>query len=584
MDDMINKRAREWTFPPFDAVTIDEIKSLLDKNNQAEINDRFYTILEFGTGGLRGVIGAGTNRMNIYTVGMTSQGLANYISRKPSDKKSGIVVARDSRRMSREFAMESASIFAANGIQVYYFNDITPTPFTSFAIRELKAVSGVVVTASHNPPEYNGYKVYWEDGAQIISPQDTEIINEVGKISSIKEIKKINFDDGVKSGIIKIIDEEITLSYIKALEDAAYRKPSPSDIRIAYTPLHGTGYRLIPRILKHFGFSNVAVEERQSVPDGNFPTVNYPNPEEKDAMELILALGEREKSDIILATDPDADRMGVGFRDETGKFILINGNQIGSMLEYYLLLRGKEDGKLPGNCAVVKTIVTTDLQRKIAESFNCAIIDVLTGFKYIADRMKTFEKTGSHTYIFGGEESYGYLPVRFVRDKDAVSSCYFFAEMASWLQGKGMTLKDLLNEIYDTFGLYTEDLHSLTLKGIDGIDKIRGIMDHFRKNPQKKFIDIDVDEIADIDSLKSRNIKTGKAAAIENLERSNVIQFFLADGSKITLRPSGTEPKIKFYFSVNSSVRGKVIDDVLKVHKEKIAMLKKDLMEKINAI
>ncbi len=580
MEKSIKKRVEEWTQSPFDEDTIREIRNLIEQNDTKELDDRFYRTLEFGTGGLRGVIGAGTNRINIYTVGMATQGLANYIS-KTRSSGTGVVIARDSRRFSDVFANETASILAANGIPVYLFEDITPTPLASFAIRNMKAVAGVVITASHNPPEYNGYKVYWDDGGQITPPHDNLIIAEVNLVDSISKIKKIPFQDGVSKGLIKIIADEINIAYIAELEKAALRPRGKSSVKIAYTPIHGTGYRIIPRILNHFGFSEVMVQKDQARPDGNFPTVTYPNPEEKEAMELVTDLARSTGADIILATDPDADRMGVGFKEDDGKYVLINGNQIGTMLEYYILSRSRENKTLPANAAVIKTIVTTELQRKIAEGFNCAIIDVLTGFKWIAAKMKEFDDDGTSTFIFGGEESYGYLPVPFVRDKDAVSSCYFFAEMTDWLKGRNMTLSGFLDEIYSSYGLYLEDLASLTLKGKEGTEKIKGLMENFRKTPPPAFSSIPVESVADIKNLVMKNMKNGSVQPIRGLPGSDVLQFYLADGSKITMRPSGTEPKIKFYFSVRGDTDRQTLADGKKKVREKLEVLKKDLMKMI---
>ena len=582
MNVVIQKRIDEWTKKPFSPDTIDEIKELLNSNNEKELTDRFYTNLEFGTGGLRGVIGAGTNRMNVYTVGMATQGLANYIVSKNKIDK-GIVIARDSRRKSDVFAKEAASILAGNGIKVYFFDDITPTPLCSFAIRELGTVSGIVITASHNPPEYNGYKVYWDDGGQVVPPQDTEIIEQVKMIDSIQKINKADFDAAVKDGMIVILGNDIIELYIKKLEKTALREKAESSLKIVYTPLHGTGYRIIPDTLKYFGFTNIHPVKEQSIPDGNFPTVKYPNPEEKEALTLSLELAEKINADIIMATDPDADRIGVGFKDNNDKYVLINGNQMGVMLEYYLLSRLKEANKLPANCAIIKTVVTTDLQEEIADSFNCKAENVLTGFKWIAEKLKQYDETNDRTFIFGGEESYGYLPVNFVRDKDAVSSCYFFTEMADWLYGKGITLYDFLNEIYLKYKFYLEDLYSLTLKGQDGMEKINEIMKEFRLNAPAEFSGIDIVKIADIEMLMEKDLISGSEKSI-NLPKSNVLQFFLIDGSKITMRPSGTEPKIKFYFSVNEKVHKDNIDDTKLKLKEKIELLKKDLIAKVEKI
>lgn len=578
MEEIIKNRIEEWTGAPYDSVTISEINKLIEEKNENELKDRFYRQLEFGTGGLRGVIGAGTNRMNIYTVGLATQGLANHIIKNGGQDK-GVVIAYDSRRKSDIFSRDTAAVLAGNGIQVYLFEDITPTPLASFAIRQLGAVSGIVITASHNPPEYNGYKVYWQDGGQVISPDDKLIIDEVNKVGNIANIKKIDFENGVSQGKIKIIGREIIDSYLKELGKVVLKDESESEIKIIYSPLHGTGYKIVPEVLKHFGFKNVILEPEQARPDGNFPTVEYPNPEERDAMSRVIELAKKEEADILMATDPDADRMGVGFKGRDGDYVLINGNQIGTMLEYYLLTRLNEDGKLPVNPVIIKTIVTTDLQSEIADSFNCRSVDVLTGFKWIAAKMKEYDESGECSFVFGGEESYGYLPVNFVRDKDAVSSCYFFAEMADWLRKKNMTLQDFLDEIYSKYGLYLEGLHSLTLKGIEGSEKIKAIMEDLRKTPPASFAGIDVLKVADMSSLKTIDVKSSEEKPITDLPSSNVLQFFLSDGSKITMRPSGTEPKIKFYFSVKE----KVSKDTLKQGKvkaeTKIECLKKALLK-----
>ncbi len=583
MNDEIRKKIDEWTRPPFDLGTIDEIEGLISKGDDKELTERFHRTLEFGTGGLRGIIGAGTNRMNIYTVGMATQGLANYI-RSTASSGTGVVIARDSRRFSDIFALEAAAILAGNGIPVYLFRDITPTPIASYAIRHLGAVSGIVITASHNPPEYNGYKVYWDDGGQVTPPHDERIIAEVSRVTSIADIRRLDIKKGLSSGAIRYLADEITDAYIADLEKVALRPPLESTVTIAYTPLHGTGHRIIPAVLRHFGFTNLLVQSEQSLPDGDFPTVKSPNPEEKEALEMVTRLAREENADIIMATDPDADRMGIGFRGPDGEIMLINGNQIGTMLEYYILSRSRENGTLAKNAAVVKTIVTTELQREIAESFGCGIHDVLTGFKWIALKMKEFDDTGSSKFVFGGEESYGYLPVPFVRDKDAVSSCYFFAEMADWLASKNMTLSGFLDEIYLTYGLYLEDLHTITLKGIEGNERIRLIMERFRSAPPSEFSSIPVERFDDIQGLTTRDMARGTVETIAGLPPSNVLQFFLADGSKVTMRPSGTEPKIKFYFSVKERVDRASLNDGKSRARKKLEAIKNDLLDKIHAV
>lgn len=579
MDDSVKERIKEWSRSPFDNATISEIKKLSDSGDDKELTERFYTQLEFGTGGLRGVIGAGTNRMNIYTVGMTTQGLSDYIKSR-SDKESGVVIARDSRRMSDIFARESAEIFAANGIQVFYFDDIMPTPLCSFAIRELGALSGIVITASHNPSEYNGYKVYWKDGGQIVPPQDKEIINKVKDIKSISDIKKINFSDALKSGLIKIIGSEIIDSYKTKLAQNILQTDG-SGIKIVYTPIHGTGYKIVPQILSSFGYNNISIVKEQLEPDGNFPTVESPNPEEKKALQLALNLAEKENADIVLATDPDADRMGVAVKDDSENFILLNGNQIGTLLEYYILSKLKDSGKLPEKAAVIKTIVTTELQRIIGEDFKCSVYDVLTGFKWIAAKMKEMENS-PEKYIFGGEESFGYLPVDFVRDKDAVSSCCFFAEMALWAKSNNSGIYGILKDIYLKYGLYLEDLHTITLKGLDGIEKIKSIMKKFIENPPGKIGNFKIIKILDYKALAMKNIDSGETTKITGLPSSDVLQFYLSDGSKISMRPSGTEPKIKFYLSVNMKTSEKSFNLDKKLLENKLSYIKKELIAIIN--
>ena len=583
MDKVVEQRIREWTAPPFDETTIAEIRRLVDEKNDMELAERFYRQLEFGTGGLRGVIGAGTNRMNIYTVGMASQGLANYILASGKAGQ-GVVIARDSRRMSGEFARETASIMAGNGIRVHFFEDITPTPMCSFAIRETGSAAGIVITASHNPPEYNGYKVYWDDGGQIVSPHDSNIISQVEKTDSIASIKRLDFDEAVKSGLINLIADEMTDRYISMLEKHAFSRPSPSAIKIVYSPLHGSGYRIVPAVLSHFGFTSVHVEPQQAVPDGNFSTVKSPNPEEPEAMGRAIDLAGKIDADIVLATDPDSDRMGVAFRDSRGEYTLINGNQIGVMLEYYILTRMKEAGTLPSNAAVVKTIVTSELQREVARHFSCHTDDVLTGFKWIASKMKEYDETGSHEFVFGGEESYGYLPVPFVRDKDAVSSCYFFAEMAAWLAERNRTLQEFLDGIYISFGLYLEDLHSVTLKGREGIEKIQGIMTKFRSDPPQSFYGIRVSEMRDYRFGKRMDTASGQTSDMGGLPSSDVLQFLLEDGSMVTMRPSGTEPKIKFYISVNCRVAEDTLAEGKIFLREKIDGMKKDLLRVVESV
>lgn len=583
MDEIIRKRIREWTSPPYDPGTISEITALVGKGDEKELTERFYTTLEFGTGGLRGIIGAGTNRMNIYTVGAAAQGMADYILSQ-NRRDDGVVIAYDSRNFSDRFAVETASVMAASGIRVFLFDELTPVPICSFAIRELGAAAGVVITASHNPPEYNGFKAYWDDGAQVVPPHDRAIIERVSLVDTIAKIRKIDFQEGVARGAIAIIGPDIRKRYREELSKRAFRAKKPSALKIAYTPLHGSGTRMVPEVLAHFGFTGVSIVESQKKPDGAFPTVKYPNPEEKDAMELCLALARDIDADIVLATDPDADRMGVGFRDGSGEYMLITGNQIGAMLEYYILTRLRENNAIPAGGTVVKTIVTTDLQDEIARSFGCGVDNVLTGFKWIAMKMREYETAGKNTYVFGGEESYGYLAVDFVRDKDAVSSCYFFAEMADWLREKGRTLFNFLNEIYSSYALYVDDLMSMTMKGIEGMGKIGAIMRHYRETRPRIMGGIGVARIADIRERRVYDLDAGGEEPATDLPQSDVLQFFLKDGSKVTMRPSGTEPKIKFYFSARRALEGASVEHARGELKGRIEALKKDIVDTVQSL
>lgn len=529
------ERARIWLGEEFDAETRQEVRNLME-NDPKTLEDSFYKLLEFGTGGLRGIMGAGTNRMNKYTVGMATQGFANYLKTAFPEENISVAVSYDSRNNSRYFAGITAEVFARNGFGVYLFDDIRPTPELSFAIRELKCKAGVMVTASHNPKEYNGYKAYWEDGAQITSPHDTNIIEQVGQITDPSQVR---FGDGSMKGVT-MIGEDIDRKYLDSILSLMLSPESRArhaDLKIVYTPLHGTGVRLVPVALAQCGFRNIIHVPEQDVPDGNFPTVKSPNPEEAPAMAMAVAAAKSAGADLVLATDPDADRLGVAVRDEKGDYILLNGNQTASILTYYILQRWNETGKLTGREYVVKTIVTTELLRKIAEKFNVKMYDVLTGFKYIAEIVRNNE--GRSTFICGGEESYGFNVGEFVRDKDAVISCSMVAECAAWLADRGKTLYQFLNDIYREFGCYREKLVSVTRTGKDGLREISEMMDRFRSNPPAAMAGVRVEKV--IDYLQPE--KTG-------LPSSNVLQFFGEDGSVVTVRPSGTEPKIKFYFGV----------------------------------
>ena len=531
--------AQSWLEGNYDEETKKQVKDLMD-NDPAGLEDAFYRNLEFGTGGLRGVMGVGTNRMNKYTVGMATQGLANYIRKHCSGDDIKVCVSYDCRNHSKEFAKITADVFSANGLHVYLFESLRPTPELSYSIRKTGAQSGVMVTASHNPKEYNGYKVYWADGAQITSPVDKDIVAEVNAISDPSMVK---FTPGEGAGRIEMMGSEMDKAY---LDDILSLMLSPdarakhSDIKIVYTPLHGTGVRLVPMALERLGFKNIYHVPEQDVNDGDFPTVQSPNPEEPSALKMAVETADREHADIVLATDPDADRMGIAVRDNDGKMVLFNGNQTGSMLTYYILTRWQELGKLDPSKYVVKTIVTTELIRAIAEKFGVKVYNVLTGFKYIAEIVKQSEGKGE--FICGGEESYGFNVGEFVRDKDAVIACSMVAECACWAAEQGLTLYQLMQKIYKEFGYYKESLTSLVRKGKAGVEEIAAIMTDMRNNPPAELAGSPVVKVIDYNKPE----ETG-------LPKSNVLQFFSEEGDVVSVRPSGTEPKIKFYFGAKGS-------------------------------
>lgn len=541
-------RAKSWLSEQYDEETRRQVQNLID-NDPNELTESFYRILEFGTGGLRGIMGVGTNRMNIYTVAMATQGLANYIKMMYADmKQPQIAIAYDCRNNSKEFARITADVMTANGIKVFLFSALRPTPELSFAIRELKCQSGVVVTASHNPKEYNGYKVYWEDGGQVVAPHDKNIIAEVMKITDISMVNRKGNDD-----LLEMLDEkfdEIYLANVMELSLSPKLIKKHKNLSFVYTPIHGTGGQLMPKLFAKAGIKNFHPVEEQMITDGNFPTVVSPNPEEHAAMTMALNKAKAINADVVLATDPDADRVGVAVKNDEGEFILLNGNQTASILTYYILTRWEELGKLKGNEFIVKTIVTSDILIKIASKFHVKTYDVLTGFKYIADKIlnKPEEK-----FICGGEESYGFLVGDFVRDKDAIITCFMLAEATAWAAEQGKTLYQILKDIYKEFGVYREKLVSLTKKGISGIEEIKKIMLEFRKNPPKSVVGSRVNEIRDYKLGVSKDLNFGVETII-NLPKSDVLQFFTEDGIKVSVRPSGTEPKIKFYFSMNEPV------------------------------
>lgn len=552
VDPIIVEKAKLWLGESYDQQTRDAVKNMLE-NDPAELVECFYRDLEFGTGGLRGIMGPGTNRMNKYTVGAATQGLANYLLKSFSGlQEISIAIACDSRNNSQFFARITAEVMAANGIKVFLFDSLRPTPELSFAVRHLGCQGGVMVTASHNPKEYNGYKVYWNDGGQLVPPHDKNVITEVQKISSVNEIKFT----GNQDKIVTIGNEvdEVYLNNLAGLSLSPEVIARQKDLKIVYSPIHGTGYKLVPEVLKRFGFVNVLSVEEQSVPDGNFTTVHSPNPEEKAAMHLALELAKKTDADLIMATDPDADRVGIGVKDLNGDFVLLNGNQAASLLIYYLIKKWKTNGKLQGKEFIAKTIVTSELLKDIAESHGVESFDVLTGFKYIAEIIRKYE--GEKTFIGGGEESYGYLVGDFVRDKDAVASCAMLAETAAWAKDQGMSMFEMLVNIYHEYGFYLEDLISITKKGKSGAEEIQKMMENYRTTPPKEINGIKVVKVKDYKSGKETDLINGGQKDID-LPKSDVLQFFLEGGSKITVRPSGTEPKIKFYFGVKGKLENK---------------------------
>lgn len=541
--------------PYFDESTKQELEKI--SGQPEEIEERFYRNLEFGTGGLRGIIGAGTNRMNIYTIRKATQGLANYIKKNHGEKR-GIAVAYDSRRMSPEFAEETALCMAANGITAYVFPSLRPTPMLSFALREKNCIAGVVVTASHNPAEYNGYKVYWEDGAQITFPRDKEIIEEVNAIKDFSQVKTMGRKEAQEAGLYQVIGPEVDDAYIQALKSLVLHpetvKKQAKDLKIVYTPLHGTGNLPVRRILKELGFEHVYVVKEQELPDGNFPTVSYPNPEDKKAFELALKLAREVDGDLVLATDPDADRLGVYAKDKNGQYQSFTGNMSGMVILEYLLSQRKELGLLPENGAVVTTIVSGKMARKLAERYKVELIETLTGFKYIGEQIKFFEQDHSHQFLFGYEESYGCLEGTHARDKDAVVAVMALCEAAAFYKEKGLTLCDQMEKLFGTYGYYREELCTITLKGQDGAKQIAGMMEKIRSQVPEEIGGFKVKAFRDYESGLVRDMETGETGKL-SLPKSNVLYFDLEQDAWCCARPSGTEPKIKFYVGVKGSSR-----------------------------
>lgn len=562
MDENVKKNYEYWcTSPIFDDATKSELKSL--EGNEDEIFDRFYRELEFGTGGLRGVIGAGTNRMNFYTVGKATQGLANFINKQGAAAK-GVAIAFDSRRMSPEFADTAACVLAANGIKAYIFDSLRPTPELSFALRTLGCTAGIVVTASHNPPEYNGYKVYWEDGAQITAPKDAQIIGEVNAIKDYAEIKKMTTEEAKAAGLYEVIGKEIDDKYMEALKKLVLHpeaiKQMASSLKIVYTPLHGTGNVPVRRVLKELGFEQVTVVPEQELPDGNFPTVSYPNPEDKKAFALALDLAKKVDADLVLATDPDADRLGVYAKDtKTGEYKVFTGNMSGMLICEYEMSQKKALGILPDNGALVTTIVSSNMAQAVAKEYGMKFIECLTGFKYIGEQIKFFEQSGSNEYVFGFEESYGCLVGTHARDKDAVVAVMALCEAAAYYKTQGITLWDQMLNIYNKYGYYKEDLFTMTFKGADGAKKMQDMMDAYRKNTPKQVGAYKVLRLRDYKNDVITDLATGETVPT-GLPKSNVLYFELENDAWFCVRPSGTEPKIKFY----AGIKGTSLEDSAK--------------------
>ena len=546
----VTEKAEKWLSSAYDAETQNEVRRMLANEDKTELIEAFYKDLEFGTGGLRGIMGVGSNRMNIYTVGAATQGFANYLKKNFKDMEQiSVVIGHDCRNNSRLFSETSANIFSANGIKVYLFDDMRPTPEMSFAIRELGCQSGIILTASHNPKEYNGYKAYWDDGAQVLAPHDTGIIDEVNKISSAADIKF----EGNKD-LIQIIGEDIDKRYLEAVKTISIDPEvieRHKDMKIVYTPIHGTGMMLIPRSLKMWGFDNVHTVPEQMIKDGNFPTVVSPNPENAEALTMAMNLAKSIDADLVMASDPDADRVGIACKDDKGEWVLINGNQTCLMFLYYIITQYTKLGKMTGKEFVVKTIVTTEVIKSIAQKNNIEMFDVYTGFKWIAREIRLRE--GKQVYIGGGEESYGFLAEDFVRDKDAVSACSLIAEVAAWAKDNGKTLFELLQDIYVEYGFSKEKGISVVKPGKSGAEEIKKMMADFRANPPRELAGSKVILTKDFQTLKQTDGE-GNVSDIDMPATSNVLQYFTEDGSKVSVRPSGTEPKIKFYIEVKGEM------------------------------
>ena len=549
LDQATKARIDQWLSAEYDVHTTSKVQELVDNNEQTELLDSFYKELEFGTGGLRGIMGVGSNRINKYTIGKATQGLANYLKKQFPNQQIKVAVSYDSRNNSQSLGHLVADVFSANDIHVFLFEELRPTPMLSFAVRHYNCQSGVMLTASHNPKEYNGYKAYWNDGGQLVAPHDKNVITEVNAIQSVNEIKFNRIESN-----ITLVGESFDDIYVQANKRLSIHPEAveaQKDLKIVFSPIHGTGITVVPKMLASWGFTNVSVVEEQAKPDGNFPTVVYPNPEEEDAMSMAKKRGQELGADVIMATDPDADRVGVAVKNDKGEYQLLNGNQIGSLLTYYVLSSKKDKNELQDNDYIVKTIVTTNLIAEIGSSFNVKSYETLTGFKYIGEVMT--RELGKENYLVGGEESYGFLVGDLVRDKDAVNSCAFIAEMTAYFKNQGKSLYEVLIDLYVTYGFYKEKLISLTKKGKAGADEIKQMMIDLRANTPKTLGGVAVKEIRDYENLVSTDLLTGNTETID-LPKSDVLQFITVDGDVISARPSGTEPKIKFYCSVKETL------------------------------
>jgi len=570
----VRAKAQEWLSPTYDEQTRKEVQALLDNEDPTELIDSFYRNLDFGTGGLRGIMGVGTNRMNIYTAGAATQGLSNYLKKNFIDlPEIKVAIGHDCRNNSRLFAESSAKIFTANGIKVYLFEDLRPTPELSFAIRELGCQSGIILTASHNPKEYNGYKAYWDDGSQIVAPHDENIVDEVAKIK--QEDIKFNGTDELIESLGDDMDQRF-IEMVKTVSISPDVVERHKNIKIVYTPIHGTGVKLVPAALRKFGFTNIFNVSEQDVVSGDFPTVISPNPEEVAAMTMAIKKAEEIDADLVMATDPDGDRLGVAVKNDKGKYVIVNGNQTALLFIYYIITKMKEAGTLKGNEYVVKTIVSTELIAEIAKRNNIEYFDVFTGFKFIAEIIR--EQEGKKKYIGGGEESFGFLPADFVRDKDAVSSCALMAEIAAWAIDQGKTLYELLQDIYLEYGYSKEKMKYVVRKGKSGAEEIHQIMTKFRNDPPKELGGSPMEWVKDYSTNIAKNLITGEKKKIDQKITSNVLQFFTKEGTKISVRPSGTEPKIKFYFEVKGKLESRSqFDEAEKKAEEKIEAIMEEL-------